>query len=361
MPDAPLLEVSDLTVEFATLDGVVHAVDGVSFDVQPGEVLGIVGESGSGKSVTAMSILGLVRQPPGRIVRGEIRYQGRDLLRMPARELRAVRGGEIAMVFQDPMTALNPVLTIGSQVVEALRLHDRRLTAAVARHRAVELLASVGVPRPEERCRQYPHEYSGGMRQRAMIAMALANRPRLLIADEPTTALDVTIQAQVLELIRTAARDTGAATLLITHDLGVIAELADRVLVMYAGRVVETADVETIFAAPRHPYTRGLLASLPRLDTAAADAAADSVADDERDGGPGALRSIPGSPPSLLNVPPGCAFQPRCDLAAGRTTCTTTRPDLVSVGSNAGPRQASACHFHEELAPTGARHEGVAR
>jgi oligopeptide/dipeptide ABC transporter ATP-binding protein len=334
----PLLEVRDLTVEFSTLDGDVHAVDGVSFDVRPGEVVGIVGESGSGKSVTAMTILGLVRQPPGRIVRGSVRYQGRDLLRLSRRELRTVRGGEIAMVFQDPMTAMNPVMTVGRQITEALRLHNRDMSRAAARARAVELLASVGVPEPGARCRQYPHEFSGGMRQRAMLAMAMANRPKLLIADEPTTALDVTIQAQVLQLIRTAATQTGAATLLITHDLGVIAELADRVLVMYAGRIVERGDVRTIFAAPRHPYTAGLLASLPRLDAAGVDETGDEV--------PGELAAIGGSPPSLLAVPPGCAFHPRCTLSAGRPECRTTVPDLMATR----PGQQAACHFHEELA-----------
>ena len=359
-----LLEVCDLTVEFATLDGIVHAVDGVTFDVRPGEVLGIVGESGSGKSVTAMTILGLVRQPPGRIVRGSVRYQGKDLLRLSRRELRAIRGGEIAMVFQDPMTAMNPVMTVGQQITEAVRLHTTGTSRAAAWQRAVELLASVGVPNPDERCRQYPHEFSGGMRQRAMLAMAMANRPRLLIADEPTTALDVTIQAQVLDLIRTAARQTGAATLLITHDLGVIAELADRVLVMYAGRVVETGDVGTIFAAPRHPYTAGLLASLPRLDedgdaadddTAGDDTAGDDSAGDEES--PGELAAIAGSPPSLLNVPPGCPFHPRCTLAAGRTECQTVVPPLAL----AGPGHHSACHFHDELAVADEPTEQVAR
>jgi oligopeptide/dipeptide ABC transporter ATP-binding protein len=325
----PLLDVADLVVDFLTEDGVVHAVDGVSFSIEPGEIVGVVGESGSGKSVTAMSILGLIRQPPGNIRRGTLSFHGEDLRAMPPRRLREIRGGQIAMVFQDPMTTLNPVLSIGSQIVEAIRLHHRDSSRAAARARALELLELVGVPNPEARLRQYPHEFSGGMRQRAMIAMAIANDPELLIADEPTTALDVTIQAQVLDLLRTAQETTKAATILITHDLGVIAELADRVLVMYAGRIVEQASVRTLFAAPRHPYTAGLLASLPRLD------------DEE-----GPLRPIPGSPPNMLEPPPGCPFHPRCPLAADR--CRTERPELTDLGNG----QYSACHFHEKLAAT---------
>ena len=330
MNDQPLLEIRDLRVEFNTDDGVVRAVDGVSFDVFPGEVLGVVGESGSGKSVTAMSILGLIRQPPGKITGGTIGFRGKDLLRMKPKELRRVRGGDIAMVFQDPMTALNPVITVGQQITEALHLHNANLSAAGARERAVALLALVGVPDPPARFRQYPHEYSGGMRQRAMIAMAIANDPALLIADEPTTALDVTIQAQVLALLRKAARETGAATILITHDLGVIAELADRIVVMYAGRIVETGDVKSIFANPRHPYTRGLLDSLPRLDQDT----------DE-------LKPIAGSPPSLIDVPSGCAFHPRCAVSQGRERCRTERPELEVAATG----QLSACHFHAELRP----------
>ncbi|MDX3110011.1 ABC transporter ATP-binding protein, partial [Nonomuraea angiospora] len=251
----PLLAVEDLTVEFATREGVLRAVDGVSLRVGPGEILGVVGESGSGKSVTAMSVLGLVR-PPGRVVRGSVRFDGEDLLALPARRLRRIRGRRIAMIFQDPMTALNPVVPVGAQIAEAIRLHQPRLGRAAVRARVLDLLASVGVADPAGRYGRHPHEYSGGMRQRAMIAMALANEPDLLIADEPTTALDVTVQSQVLGLIDTARREAGAAAVLITHDLGVIAELADRVAVMYAGRVVEHGDVHQVFATPRHPYTR---------------------------------------------------------------------------------------------------------
>jgi oligopeptide/dipeptide ABC transporter ATP-binding protein len=310
----PLLAIDDLAVEFQTDDGVVRAVDGVSYEIRPGEIVGVVGESGSGKSVTAMSTLGLVR-PPGRITRGAIRFRGRDLRSMSARQLRRIRGGEIAMIFQDPMTALNPVVPVGSQIAEAVRLHNPGTNAAQ-------------VPSPKTRYRQYPHEYSGGMRQRAVIAMAIANQPALLIADEPTTALDVTIQAQVLELLRTAQRETAAATMLITHDLGVVAELADRIVVMYAGRVVEQGDVRMIFTTPRHPYTVGLMASKPRMDAEV-----------------GTLRPIPGSPPSLLAPPPGCPFHPRCALAANRDRCRTERPDLALVGAD----HLSACHFHDEL------------
>ncbi|HLU59837.1 MAG TPA: ABC transporter ATP-binding protein [Pseudonocardia sp.] len=327
MPD-PVLSVRGLTTEFVTPNGVVKAVTDVSWDLYPGETLGVVGESGSGKTVTAMSILGLVPCPPGRIVSGEILFEGRDLLTMPAKELRQVRGRDIGMIFQDPMTSLNPVLTVGEQIAEALRLHDRALSREAARSRAIELLASVGVPNPEVRYDQYPHEHSGGMRQRAMIAMAIANGPKVLIADEPTTALDVTIQAQVLDVLRAAQEQTGAATVLITHDLALIAEHADRVVVMYGGRVVEVADVYSIFSSCRHPYTLGLLSSLPRLDV-----------DVEQ------LEPIPGSPPNLIDLPPGCAFHPRCRLAKDREVCRTEVPPLRDVGD--GVR--SACHFAEEV------------
>jgi len=321
-----LLEVADLVVDFGTEDGTVHAVDGVTFSVDSGEIVGVVGESGSGKSVTAMSILGLIRQPPGHIRSGRLSFHGEDLRAMAPRRLRAIRGGPIAMVFQDPMTTLNPVMSVGAQIVEALRLHNADLSKDQARARAAELLESVGVPNPAQRLRQYPHEFSGGMRQRAMIAMAIANDPELLIADEPTTALDVTIQAQVLDLLRTAQEKTQAATILITHDLGVIAELADRVVVMYAGRVMEQAPVRPLFATPRHPYTVGLLASLPRLD-------------DED----GPLRPIPGSPPNMLAPPSGCPFHPRCPLAADK--CRTERPEPTDIGDG----RQTACHFHEKL------------
>jgi len=327
----PLLSIEDLTVDFRTDDGIVHAVDGVSYAVETGEIVGVVGESGSGKSVTAMSVLGLIRQPPGVVRGGRILFHGEDLRAASARRLREIRGNGIAMIFQDPMTALNPVMRVGQQIVEALRMHTDGLSRTAARDRAVELLRMVGVPNPEKRVLQYPHEFSGGMRQRAMIAMAIANGPELLIADEPTTALDVTIQAQVLELLRTAQRETGAATILITHDLGVVAEMADRVVVMYAGRVVEDADVTSLFAQPRHPYTVGLLGSVPRIDS-------DDI-----------LASVPGSPPNMIQLPSGCSFHPRCPLA--RERCRTEEPVLTDIGG-----RKSACHFHDELRAADTEH-----
>jgi oligopeptide/dipeptide ABC transporter ATP-binding protein len=328
VPD-PVLSIRDLTVEFATEDGIVKAVTGVSYDLYPGETLGVVGESGSGKSVSVMSMLGLIPMPPGRIVAGEALYKGRDLLTMPRKKLRELRGGELAMIFQDPMTSLNPVLTIGDQIAEALQTHNAKLGDDDARKRAIELLDLVGVPFPERRYDQYPHEFSGGMRQRGMIAMAIANNPSVLIADEPTTALDVTIQAQIIEVMRAAQQETHAATILITHDLGLIAELADRVVVMYAGRVVELGDVYTIFNAPRHPYTVGLMTSLARID-----------ADREW------LEPIPGQPPSLITPPPGCAFHPRCAFSQGRAVCRTDVPELRKIGTS---DHLSRCHFAEEL------------
>jgi oligopeptide/dipeptide ABC transporter ATP-binding protein len=337
MPD-PLLSIRDLTVEFDTDDGVVHAVTGVTYDVFPGETLGIVGESGSGKSVSTMSLLGLIPQPPGRVVSGEAIFDGRDLLKIKQSELRRIRGGAVAMVFQDPMTSLNPVFKVGEQISEALVAHGQDEKAAT--QRAGELLRIVGIPNPDQRAKQYPHEFSGGMRQRAMIAMAIANEPKLLIADEPTTALDVTIQAQIIEVMKKAQEETHAATILITHDLGLIAELADRVVVMYGGRVVEQGDVHTIFASPRHPYTIGLMDSLPRL----------TVDDDW-------LRPIPGQPPSLIAVPPGCAFHPRCFLAQGRERCREEVPPLRPIEETA---HLSACHFAEELIGRGSKlHETV--
>ncbi|MEX2549987.1 MAG: ABC transporter ATP-binding protein [Nitriliruptoraceae bacterium] len=324
----PLLSIRDLVTEFSTPDGIVHAVDGVSYDVYPGETVGVVGESGSGKSVTVMSILGLIPQPPGRIASGEILLEDRDLLRFSEAELRKVRGKEIAMVFQDPMTSLNPVLTVGDQIAEAITTHDRKLAEQEARRRSIELLEVVGVPNAAARFSQYPHEYSGGMRQRAMIAMAIANRPKILIADEPTTALDVTIQAQVLDVLRTAQTETNAGTILITHDLGVIAEMADRVVVMYGGKVVETGTVDDIFHNPTHPYTLGLLSSLPRADRRV-----------DR------LEPIPGQPPSLINLPKGCSFHPRCRMSAGRDRCRTDIPPLEPLGDG----RSSACHFHDEM------------
>jgi len=325
----PILSIRDLVVEFTTEDGVVQAVDGVTYDLYPGETLGIVGESGSGKSVSTMSLLGLIPQPPGRIVRGEAIFKGKDLLKAGKKELRRIRGKELAIVFQDPMTSLNPVLKIGFQISEAIRTHNPSVKADAAKKRAVALLKLVGVPNPERRVDQYPHEFSGGMRQRAMIAMAIANEPSVLIADEPTTALDVTIQAQILEVLKKAQDETHAATILITHDLGLIAELADRVIVMYAGKVVELGDVKTIFDSPRHPYTIGLMDSLPKLT-----------------GGEEWLRPIPGQPPSLISRPPGCPFHPRCFLSQGRLRCREEEPELRQIDE---VEHLTACHFAEEL------------
>jgi oligopeptide transport system ATP-binding protein len=335
----PVLSIKNLTVEFKTEDGIVHAVDGISYDVYPGETLGIVGESGSGKSVSMLSVLGLIPQPPGKIVDGEATFKGRDLMKMPKRELRRLRGGDIAMVFQDPMTSLNPVLEVGFQIGEAIKAHNAGIGDRETRKRGIELLHLVGVPNPEQRFDQFPHEFSGGMRQRAMIAMAIANSPSVLIADEPTTALDVTIQAQIIEVLKTAQHETNAAIVLITHDLGLIAELADRVIVMYAGRVVESGDVHTIFANPRHPYTIGLMESLPTL----------TVDDDW-------LRPIPGQPPSLISRPPGCAFHPRCFLSSGRERCRTDVPELRGAGGD----HRSACHYFEELEGYRSRLAGAA-
>ena len=324
----PILRIKDLTVEFHTEDGVVHAVTDVSYDLHPGEILGIVGESGSGKSVSMLSTLGLI--PQGKVVQGEALFKGEDLLKLSKRRLREIRGGEMAMIFQDPMTSLNPVLTIGDQISEAIKVHNDGISEGDALKRTVDLLELVGVPFAERRVKQYPHEFSGGMRQRAMIAMAIANNPSVLIADEPTTALDVTIQAQIVEVLKAAQEETHAATVLITHDLGLIAELADRVVVMYAGRVVELGDVFAIFNAPGHPYTVGLMNSLARLDM-----------DQER------LEPIPGQPPSLVSPPPGCAFHPRCALSQGRAICRTDIPELRPFGD--GEPHASRCHFSEEL------------
>jgi len=326
----PVLSIRDLVVEFKTEDGIVHAVDGLTYDVYPGETLGIVGESGSGKSVSTMSILGLIPQPPGRIVSGEAWFKGRDLIKLSKKELRKIRGDEVAMIFQDPMTSLNPVLKVGSQLGEAIETHYPKESDAKVKSRVIDLLRLVGVPNPEQRYDQYPHEFSGGMRQRAMIAMSIANSPSLLIADEPTTALDVTIQAQVLEVLKNVQDETHAATILITHDLGIVAELCERVLVMYAGKIVEHGDVHTIFQNPRHPYTIGLMDSLPKL-----------TEDEEW------LRPIPGAPPSLINRPTGCPFHPRCFLSQGRLRCREEVPPLRPI--DGGPEHQSACHFAEEL------------
>ncbi len=303
MSSPPLLSVRDLRVGFVTEAGRVQAVDGVSFDLAPGEVLAIVGESGSGKSVTAQTIIGLTRSPNSRI-EGSTRLRGDELLDASERELRRVRGERIGMVFQDPMTSFNPVYRIGDQIVEAIRAHRGEMGDEEARRRAVEMLDSVGIPNAEQRVADYPHEFSGGMRQRAMIAMALSLEPEILIADEPTTALDVTIQAQILDLLGRLNRERDLATILITHDLGVVAEVADRVLVMYAGRMVEEGTLDEIFYDPQHPYTWGLLGSLTRLDRPR----------------PRRLPQIRGAPPSLLSLPAGCAFRPRCPHAFGRCT-----------------------------------------
>jgi len=324
-PTAPLLDVRGLVTRFATPLGPVAAVDGVDFSVARGEVLGIVGESGCGKSVTALSVLGLVPDPPGRVTGGEVRFDGVDLRTLPEREMRRVRGRRIAMIFQEPMTALNPVFSVASQIGESLRLH-LGMSRAEALARTVELLGRVGIPSPEQRVREYPHQLSGGMRQRVMIAMAIACEPDLLFADEPTTALDVTIQAQILALLADLKHRTGMGLVLISHDLGVIAEVADRVLVMYAGRVVEEADTKTLFANPAHPYTRGLLASLP--------GARAGHAERER------LFAIPGAVPALTELPPGCKFRPRCADAFDR--CEGPEPPLVRIE----PGHKVRCYLH---------------
>src|SRR5882762_530335 len=300
-----LLEVKNLQTHFTTRAGLVRAVDGVSFYIDKGELLGLVGESGCGKSITALSIMRLIA-PPGKIVGGEISFDGKNLLKLSDREMRAIRGDDIAMIFQDPMTSLNPVFTVGEQIAEALRLH-RRLSRKAARAGAIEAMREVSIPDPARRIDDYPHQLSGGMRQRVMIAMALACDPKLLIADEPTTALDVTIQAQILELLNELRKNRELAVLLITHDLGVVAEVADRVAVMYTGRIVEESPVEELFARPKHPYTEGLLRSVPKLTSA-------TVAKKER------LETIEGTVPSPTELPPGCHFAPRCPHRMPRCT-----------------------------------------
>jgi oligopeptide/dipeptide ABC transporter ATP-binding protein len=330
----PVLSIKDLSVTFRTHSSVVRAVDKVSFDVYPGETVGVVGESGSGKSVTMLRLLGLIAQSRSLDTSGEALFNGRDLLRLSPKELREIRGCDIALVPQDPMTCLDPVYRVGDQVGEAVKAHHRTPKSAL-RERAVNLLGIVGLPQPERQHDQYPHEYSGGMRQRAMIAMGIANHPSLIIADEPTTALDVTIQAQIMEVLKAAQRDTHASLVLITHDLGLIAEMADRVVVMYAGHIVESGSVETIFNEPRHPYTLGLMGSLPQTG-----------------GNEKWLKPIPGSPPDPAHVAPGCPFHPRCLLSRGREICRTELPPLAEAGT-AGHQ--SACHFRDEVveeAPT---------
>jgi oligopeptide transport system ATP-binding protein len=319
MSSAPLLEVRDLHAQFPTRDGLVKAVDGISFRLERGETLGIVGESGAGKSVAVLSVLRLL-QPPGRITAGQVLYRGRDLVKLSEPEMLEIRGHEIAMIFQDPMTSLNPVYRVGWQVGEPLRLH-RGLDRRRSLKEAIGMLRKVGIPEPEKRARAYPHEMSGGMRQRATIAMALTTAPSVLIADEPTTALDVTIQAQILELLKQVNAELGTATILITHNLGVVAGMCERVIVMYAGRVVEEGPTDEVFATPRHPYTWSLLRSLPRLDS------------DERE----PLRPIEGTPPDLTALPSGCAFHPRCPFVVER--CVSDVPALEPMGDG----QLAAC------------------
>ena len=318
----PLLEIENLQVQFHTEDGVVNAVNGISLAVEPGETLGIVGESGSGKSVSSLAVLGLLPMPPARILSGTARFQGRDLLKLSQNELADIRGNRVAMIFQDPMTSLNPFLTIGQQLTEVSRVHLRHSHEQAQRH-AIEMLNRVGLPAPERRLDDYPHQFSGGMRQRVMIAMALSCKPALLIADEPTTALDVTIQAQILELMKELQKAEGTAIILITHDLGVVANICRRVNVMYAGRFVEEAAVDDLFARPRHPYTLRLLKSIPRLDTA-----------DET------LTPIRGQPPDMIHLPSGCAFNPRCPNVIER--CPKEVPHLSTDESG----QRFAC-FNE--------------
>ena len=323
---APLLDVRNLSVEFKTADGRVKAVTDVTFHLEPGEVLAVVGESGSGKSVTALALMQL--HPSSAVITGSAMFQGMELLTLPPKQMRHVRGNAIAMIFQDPMTALNPVFTVGSQIAEAVRVH-RDMNNKQAFSRAIDLLEMVGVPEPARRASQYPHEFSGGMRQRAMIAMAISNDPQLLIADEPTTALDVTVQAQVMEVLRDVRDETGAAMMLITHDLGLVAGAADRVQVMYASRLFEAGGVDEIFYKSRNPYTQALLGSIPKLEGARTDR----------------LRAIPGNPPSLLNPQPGCPFRPRCDERVD--VCGDAVPELVEVD---GPGHVSRCFRTAELA-----------
>jgi peptide/nickel transport system ATP-binding protein len=316
--DEPLLRVEDLRVEFPGEDGVVHAVDGITYQVHRGRTLGIVGESGSGKTVSSLTTLGLTRRQGARIS-GRILFDGQDLVELSEDRLRAIRGNDIAMIFQDPLSSLHPLYRVGRQLTEAVRAH-RDVSKTQARERAIELLALVGIPDPARRVDEYPHEFSGGMRQRAMIAMALANEPKLLIADEPTTALDVTVQAQILALMERLQRELGMAIVIITHDLGVVAEMADDIAVMYAGRIVETASAERLFAAPQHPYTWGLLKSIPRLD---------GPREEE-------LVPIPGTPPSLIRRPSGCHFRPRCPYA---------QPDHARIDPALAPVPDEPSHF----------------
>ncbi|MFJ9841024.1 ABC transporter ATP-binding protein [Kitasatospora sp. NPDC101155] len=330
-PGTPLLEVEDLHIEFHTQDGVARAVNGVSYSVSAGETLAVLGESGSGKSVTAQAVMGILDMPPGKITSGRILFRGEDLLTMNPKARRAVRGQRIAMIFQDALSALNPVLSVGYQLGEMFRVHQG-LSRKEARERAVELMERVRIPAARQRVGDFPHQFSGGMRQRIMIAMALSLEPDLIIADEPTTALDVTVQAQVMELLADLQAEFNMGLILITHDLGVVADVADKIAVMYAGRIVETAPVHELYARPAHPYTRGLLDSIPRLDQKGQD-----------------LHAIKGLPPSLLRIPQGCAFNPRCDRVQDR--CLAELPPLVPVVDEEGaelPGRRSACHYWRE-------------
>ena len=319
----PLLSIRDLSVTFSVDEGDVHAVSGVSYDIEEGKTLAVVGESGCGKSVTALSVLGLIPQPPGKITSGQILFNGQELLKATPAQMRKIRGNDIAMIFQEPMTSLNPVYTVGSQIVEAVELHQDIKGADTWAH-AAAMLKRVGIADPEDRVRQYPHQLSGGMRQRVMIAMALSCNPELLIADEPSTALDVTIQAQILELLRNIQRERNMSIMLITHDLGVVAENADDIVVMYASKIVETAQTGPLFAQPLHPYTKGLLRSLPRLG-------------EKRD----RLETISGSVPDPLHFPGGCKFHPRCTIGCNDPRCKTVEPDLRQVA----PGRQAACWF----------------
>ncbi|MFF8815280.1 ABC transporter ATP-binding protein [Streptomyces pactum] len=327
-PAAPLLDVRDLRVEFRTRDGVAKAVNGVTYDVAAGETLAVLGESGSGKSVTAQAIMGILDSPPGYVTGGQVLFQGRDLLRAGAEERRKVRGAKMAMIFQDALSSLNPVHTVGAQLGEMFQVH-RGLSRKEARTKAIELMDRVRIPAARQRVGDYPHQFSGGMRQRIMIAMALALEPDLIIADEPTTALDVTVQAQVMDLLAELQREFTMGLILITHDLGVVADVADKIAVMYAGRIVETALVHELYKRPAHPYTQGLLDSIPRVDLKGRE-----------------LYAIKGLPPNLTAIPPGCPFNPRCPRV--QDVCRTDRPPLYPVTEDDGtelPGRASACHF----------------
>ena len=326
---ATLLEVKNLKTHFFTMEGVVKAVDGVSYELNEGETLGLVGESGCGKSVSALSVMRLIPDPPGKIIDGEILLDGEDILKIDMQGMREVRGAKIAMVFQEPMTSLNPVLTVERQITETLQLH-MGMSKLESQRESVNLLTRVGIPDPEMRIKQYPHQFSGGMRQRVMIAMALSCNPRLIIADEPTTALDVTIQAQILDLMKSLTTELGVALIVITHNLGVVARYADRVNIMYAGKVIERGDAHEIYSNPRHPYTVGLLRSVPRLDLPRR----------------AKLDPIEGQPPDLINLPPGCAFRERCRWAIDK--CATDTPELVETSDG----HLSACFRADELGAT---------